>query len=109
MELITNAARAAQSAAEAARTMKEVSEAKNRSNFSEASKVVKCPEFFGYPTSDEDQNCWRDFAFSFKAWLIFADSGFEAELSKSRRLQILFLAFQPMQRLCREPTSCMQF
>ena len=64
MELITNAARAAQSAAEAARTMKEVSEAKNRSNFSEASKVVKCPEFFG--TSDEDQNCWRDFAFSSK-------------------------------------------
>jgi hypothetical protein len=82
VELITNAARAAQSAAEAARTMKEVSEAKNRSNFSEASKVVKCPEFFGYPTSDEDQNCWRDFAFSFKAWLIFADSGFEAELEQ---------------------------
>ena len=82
MELITSAARAAQSAAEAARTMKEVSEAKNRSNFSEASKVVKCPEFFGYPTSDEDQNCWRDFAFSFKAWLIFADSGFEAELEQ---------------------------
>ena len=82
MELITNAARAAQSAADAARIMKEASEAKCRNNFSEASKVVKCPEFFGYTTSDEDQNCWRDFAFSFKAWLIFADSGFEAELEQ---------------------------
>lgn len=90
MELITNAARAAQSAAEAARTMKEVSEAKNRSNFSEASKVVKCPEFFGYPTSDEDQNCWRDFAFSFKAWLIFADSGFEAERANRKDFRYCF-------------------
>ena len=82
VELITNAARAAQSAAEAARLMKEASESKSRNNFSEASKVVKCPEFFGYPTADEDQNSWRDFAFSFKAWLVFADSGFEAELAQ---------------------------
>ena len=107
MELITNAARAAQSAAEAARTMKEASEAKNRSNFSEASKVVKCPEFFGYPTSDEDQNCWRDFAFSFKAWS--QTVVLRLNSNRLRRLQILFLAFQPMRRLCKEPTSCMQF
>ena len=82
MELITNAAQAGQSAAEAARMMKEASEAKSRSNFSEASKVLKCPEFFGYTTSDQDQSCWRDFAFSFKAWLMVADNGFEAELKQ---------------------------
>ena len=35
---------------------------------------------FGYPTADEDQNNWRDFAFSFKAWLTFADAEFDREL-----------------------------
>ena len=82
VELIGNAARAAQSAAEAAQLMKEASEAKSRNNFSEASKVVKCPEFFGYPTADEDQNTWRDFSFAFKAWLVFADSNYEDEMKQ---------------------------
>ena len=43
------------------------------------SKVVKCPESFGYVTADEDQNNWRGFAFSFKAWLTFADAEFDRE------------------------------
>ena len=59
-EIVSNAARAAESAAEAARALREVPD-KPRSSFSEASKVVKCPEFFGYATSDEDQNNSRDF------------------------------------------------
>ncbi len=44
-EIVSNAARAAESAAEAARALKEASD-KPRSSFSEASKVVKCHEFF---------------------------------------------------------------
>ena len=47
--------------------------------------MVKCPEFFGYPISDEDQNSWRDFAFSFKAWLTFADAEFDKELGLIER------------------------
>ena len=35
---------------------------------------------FGYVTADEDQNNLRDFAFSFKAWLTFADAEFDREL-----------------------------
>ena len=35
---------------------------------------------FGYVTADEDQNNWRDFAFSFKAWLTFAHAEIEREL-----------------------------
>lgn len=61
------------SAAEAARALKEAQD-RPRNSFSEASKVVKCPEFFGPATSDDDQNNWRDIAFSFKARLIFADA-----------------------------------
>ena len=38
--------------------------------------------FSDTPLQMRIRNCWRDFAFSFKAWLIFADSGFEAELEQ---------------------------
>ena len=62
-EIVSNAARAAESAAEAARALREASE-RPKSSFGEASKVVECPEFFGYVTADEDQNNWRDFALS---------------------------------------------
>ena len=78
-DIVSNAARAAESAAEAARALREAAD-RPKSSFSEASKVVKCPEFFGYVTADEDQNNWRDFAFSFKAWLTFADAEFDREL-----------------------------
>ena len=83
-EIVSNAARAAESAAEAARALQEAQE-RPKSNFSEASKVVKCPEFFGYTTSDDDQNNWRDFAFAFKAWLVFADADFDRELALIER------------------------
>ena len=83
-EIVSNAARAAESAAEAARALREAQE-RPRNSFSEASKVVKCPEFFGYATSDDDQNNWRDFAFSFKAWLVFADAEFDRELALIER------------------------
>ena len=83
-QIVSNAARAAESAAEAARALREAQE-RPRSNFSEASKVVKCPEFFGYATVDDDQNHWRDFAFSFKAWLVFADAEFDRELALIER------------------------
>ena len=83
-EIVSNAARAAESAAEAARALREAQE-RPRNSFSEASKVVKCPEFFGYATVDDDQNNWRDFAFSFKAWLIFADAEFDRELALIER------------------------
>ena len=83
-EIVSNAARAAESAAEAARALKEAQE-RPKSNFSEASKVVKCAEFFGYTTSDDDQNNWRDFALSFKAWLVFADAEFDRELALIER------------------------
>ena len=59
-DIVSNAARAAERAAEAARALREAADRHNGS-FSEASKVVKCPEFFGYVTADEDQNNWRDF------------------------------------------------
>ena len=79
-DIVSNAARAAESAAEAARALREAAD-RPKSSFAEASnsKVVKCPEFFGYVT-DEDQNNWRDFAFSFKAWLTLADAEFDREL-----------------------------
>jgi len=48
-DIVSNAARAAEAAAEAARALRE-SQDRPRSSFSEASKVVKCPEFFGYLT-----------------------------------------------------------
>ena len=83
-EIVSNAARAAESAAEAARALKEAQE-RPKSNFSEAAKVVKRPEFFGYTTSDDDQNNWRDFAFAFKAWLVFADADFDRELALIER------------------------
>ena len=83
-EIVSNAARAAESAAEAARALKEAQE-RSRNSFSEASKVVKCPEFFGYATSDDDQNNWRDFAFSSKTWLVFADAEFDRELALIER------------------------
>ncbi len=63
-DIVSNAARAAESAAEAARALREAAD-RPKSSFAEASTVVKCPEFFGYVT-DEDQNNWRDFAFSLK-------------------------------------------
>ena len=66
-------------AAEAARALREAAD-KPKCSFAEASKVVKCPEFFGYATADEDQNNWRDSAFSFKAWLTVADAEFDREL-----------------------------
>ena len=83
-EIVSNAARAAESAAEAARALREAQE-RPRNSFSEASKVVKCSEFFGYATVDDDQNNWRDFAFSFKAWLVFADAEFDRELALIER------------------------
>ena len=83
-EIVSNAARAAEAAAEAARALRE-SQDRPRNSFSEASKVVKCPEFFGYLTTDDDQNHWRDFAFAFKAWLVFADSEFDRELAVVER------------------------
>ena len=86
-QIVSNAARAAESAAEAARALKEAQE-KPRNSFSEASnvkKVVICPEFFGYATSDDDQNTWPDFAFSLKAWLGFADAEFDRELALIER------------------------
>ena len=80
-QIVSNAARAAESAAEAARALREAQE-RPRNNFSEASKVVKCPAFFGYATVDDDQN---HFAFSFKAWLVFADAEFDRELALIER------------------------
>ena len=70
-DIVSNAARAADSAAEAARALREAAD---------RPKVVKCPEFFCDVTGDEDQNNWRDFAFSFKARLTFADAEFDREL-----------------------------
>ena len=69
-EIVSNAARAAVPAAEAARALREATE-RPKGRLGEASKVVKCPEFLGYVTADENQNNWWDFAFSFKAWLTF--------------------------------------
>ena len=109
VELIGNAARAAQSAAEAAQLMKEASEAKSRNNFSEASKVVKCPEFFGYPTADEDQNTWRDFSFAFKAWLVFAYSNYEDEMKQLRTLLTRSIVCQQMRKPFNDLTSFMLF
>ena len=43
-DIVSNAARAAESAAEAARALREAAD-RPKSSFSEASKVVKCPEF----------------------------------------------------------------
>ena len=78
-DIVSNAARAAESAAEAAKALREAAD-RPKGSFAEASKVVKCPEFFGYVTADEDQNNWLDVAFSFKAWLTFADAEFDREL-----------------------------
>ena len=83
-EIVSNAARPAESAAEAARALREAQD-RPRNSFSEASKVVKCPEFFGCATLDDDQSNWRDFAFAFKAWLIFADAEFESQLGLIER------------------------
>ena len=65
-EIMSNAAKAAESAAEAARALRESADRPTKSSFGEASKVVKCPEFFGYTTLDEDQNHWRDLPFHSK-------------------------------------------
>ena len=61
-DIVSNAARAAESAAEAARALREAAD-RPKSSFAEASK-----------------NNWLDFAFSFKAWLTFADAEFDREL-----------------------------
>ena len=105
-EIVSNAARAAESAAEAARALREAQE-RPRNSFSEASKVVKCPEFFGYATADDDQNNWRDFAFSFKAWLVFADAEFDRELALIERASDAQFHCQLTLVLCGELTSCM--
>lgn len=83
-KIASNAARPAESAAEAACALREAQE-RPRNSFREASMVVSCPEFFSYTTSDEDQNNCRDFPFSFKAWLVFADAEFDRELALIER------------------------
>ena len=103
------AARAAESAAEAARALREAAD-RPKSSFAEASKVVKCPEFFGYVTADEDQNNWRDFAFFIKAWLTFADAEFDRELGIIEKASQTPIALptehETLQRACK---MCMQF
>ncbi len=99
-DIVNNAARAAESAAEAARALREAAD-RLKSSFAEASKVAKCPEFFGYVTADEDHNSWRDFAFSFKAWLTFADAAFDRELGIIEKASQTPIALPTLQRACK--------
>ena len=70
---------AAQAAADAAVVLRETSQ--NRAGgLAEANKTVQVPKEFGPVTSSEDQNNWADFAFSFRQWLCFADSGYSSNL-----------------------------
>ena len=55
--------------------------AKNRGGFgsySDASKVVKMPESFGFENQDADHSKWTEFVVGFKAWLTFAEPQFDA-------------------------------
>ena len=78
--ILASVQQAAQAAADAAVALREASQ--NRSGgFAEANKTVQVPKEFGSATSSEDQNNWADFAFSFKQWLCFADSGYSSDLN----------------------------
>ena len=78
--ILASVQQAAQAAADAAVALREASQ--NRSGgFAEANKTVQVPKEFGTTTSSEDQNNWADFAFSFKQWLCFADSGYSSDLN----------------------------
>ena len=78
--ILASVQQAAQAAADAAVALREVSQ--NRSGgFAEANKTIQVPKEFGSVTSSEDQNTWADFAFSFKQWLCFADSGYSSDLN----------------------------
>ena len=78
--ILASVQQAAQAAADAAVALREASQ--NRSGgFAEANKTVQVPKEFGSATSSEDQNNWADFAFSFRQWLCFADSGYSSDLN----------------------------
>ena len=78
--ILASVQQAAQAAADAAVALREASQ--NRSGgFAEANKTVQVPKEFGSATSSEDQNKWADFAFSFRQWLCFADSGYSSDLN----------------------------
>ena len=78
--ILASVQQAAQAAADAAVALREASQ--NRSGgFAEANKTVQVPKEFGSATSSEDQNNWADFAFSFRQWLCFADSGYSSGLN----------------------------
>ena len=81
LQAVQQAATAATDAATAMRESKDRA-AQRKSGFSEASKVVKCPESFGGAQSSDDAGKWLDFSFSFKQWLFYADDTYDTDIKE---------------------------
>ena len=82
-QVVQAAFQAAQAAATAAKTMEEtLSRKAGNGKFGEASKVVRMPDCFGVEADhDAEQSKWPEFCIGFKAWLYYAESEYEKELT----------------------------
>ena len=82
-QVVQDAFQAAQAAATAAKTMEEtLSRKAGNGKFGEASKVVRMPGCFGVEADhDAEQSKWPEFCIGFKAWLYYAESEYEKELT----------------------------
>ena len=82
-QVVQAAFQAAQAAATAAKTMEEtLSKKAGNGKFGEASKVVRMPDCFGVEADhDAEQSKWPEFCIGFKAWLDYAESEYEKELT----------------------------
>ena len=75
-QLIQGVSQAALAASEAAQQLKAAND-RPKSGFTEASKVVRPPDAFGFESFEQEQAAWSDFVLNLKAWLFFADPAYE--------------------------------
>ena len=75
-QLIQGVSQAAVAASEAAQQLRAAND-RPKSGFTEASKVVRPPDAFGFESFEQEQAAWSDFVLNLKAWLFFADPAYE--------------------------------
>ena len=82
-QVVQAAFQAAQAAATAAKTTEETLDKRSgNGRFGEASKVIRMPECFRLENDhDAEQSKWPEFSMAFKAWLYYAESEYENELT----------------------------
>ena len=87
VKLLESSQASAEAVAEVAQALKEKFGNEKKDRFAEAAKVVRQPDLFQPATPEEELSQWADWRLTFRSWLVYAQSDYEADLNEAEKAE----------------------